>query len=437
MAVRGRDNEERRTRPRNDDNDRGRSRERGNSRERDDDRGRDARPKMRSSSKSRFQYKERTYESMQRRSERSGGGFESPFLPQFDMWRPKVGDNYIRILPQTWDDPDNYFGYKVWVHAWVGADNATYCCPRKMNDEPCPICEAAKEAQAHGDDEKEIKGLKVAENYAYWIIDRDADDPKPKPKLYLVGWMRDRDLAALLVDKRTKKSLAIDDPYNGFDVTIKRTGAGLQTRYQPVIDHDSTALDKKDSVIDEVLDYIQDNPIPSTLKFYDADHLEKVISGTNAERDDDLDDDDHDGGRQSESENEGREARSSNKRTRRASREEDVVEEGEEDAPYDDNGEEIEEGTEEEVGDEGELADEGGDEGGEEIEEEVVEDEPPRRERTRGREREREAPPKKRTEPVPRHASRVRKREAAPKPRSERERSSGRSVSSGRRQFRD
>ena len=244
--------------------------------------------KKKSKGGSGFKYHERSGEDLQKRAEQKGGQFDSVFKSGVDRWRAKDGENIIRILPPTWEEHDHY-GYDIWVHSYVGADKSTYLCPQKMLNKPCPICKAARDAKAAGE-EDEAKQLAATRRVVAWIIDRD--DEKPTPSLYDMSWSMDRDIAALCHNKRTGKVLLIDHPDQGYDIMFTRTGKGLGTRYIGL------AVDREDSPImsdaddqEKVLEYIQENPIPDLLNFYDEAYLKRMIEGGDDERDEDLDDD--------------------------------------------------------------------------------------------------------------------------------------------------
>jgi hypothetical protein len=241
--------------------------------------------------KSGFVYRPRKLEDVKRRAERPAGRFDSYFKAGFDSWRPKVGENVIRILPPTWEDSHEHYGYTIWVHSWVGPDKSTYLCPAKMKKKPCPICEAAEEARKAGEDD-EYKHLNMKEQTVFWIIDRDDDDQQPQ--LYAVSGQMDRDILSQTISSRSGKAIMIDHPDEGYDVFIKRTGQGLKTRYVCSIDRDPSPIEDKESEQEEILTYVKDNSIPSVLKFYNEEYLEKVIAGTMEQKDEDTEDEEED-----------------------------------------------------------------------------------------------------------------------------------------------
>lgn len=240
--------------------------------------------------KSSFQYKPRTAQQVKERANRKSSLFDSIFKQGIDTYRPKQGDNLFRYLPPTWDDADHY-GFTAFVHQGIGANNSTYLCLNKMLGKKCPICEAQKEAKDAGEAE-EASALAYRERLISWVLDRDGDDPE-KPLVYDQSWTQDRDIASLCVNERTGEILMIDHPDTGYDVTIKRQGTGLRTKYYGyAIARDESPIADKQKVQDEILDYIKENPIPEVLNYYDYDYLQGVLSGSVAEKDKDVDEDD-------------------------------------------------------------------------------------------------------------------------------------------------
>lgn len=308
-----------------DDQRRGRDDRGGGRGGRDDrDRGRDDR---RGGSAVRgFRYQERSYEDMRQRSERTGRLFDSQVKKNIDLWRPKAGDNYVRILPPTWEGA-RHFGLTIWTHTYFGVNRSNYLCPAKMLDKRCPICEAAARAVKRGNEE-EAAELKPKEQSAVWMLDRSADDPRPR--VWVMSWTQDRDLAALMTDNRTKKVLPLDHLQNGYDITIKRTGKDLGTRYTMQIDRDSTPVADDADTADEIASFIEQNPLPDVLQYYDADYLERALEGGGEERDEDLDDDD--GGRRDRRPDRDRD-RDRGGRSARTLRDEEY----DDDIPFDDN----------------------------------------------------------------------------------------------------
>lgn len=274
---------------------------------------------LKTKAKSGFVYKPRTATQIKERATRKSSRFDSIYKPGVDTYRSKQGDNLFRYLPPTWDDSDHY-GYTIFTHFGIGPDNSTYLCLRKMLNKPCPICEAQKEAKDAGENDEASK-LNYSERIVSYIIDRDADDPE-KPLVFEQSWTQDRDVVSLCMNERTGEILMIDHPDNGFDVSFKKTGAGLRTKYYGYqIARDASPIHDSEKAQDEILEFVKENPIPELLNFYDYDYLKGVLSGAVPEKDQAVD------------ESEDEEVQTPPKRNAKPARNEEVDEEDVEEKP--------------------------------------------------------------------------------------------------------
>jgi gp32 DNA binding protein like len=232
-----------------------------------------------------YTYQPRSEKQNKARAEQTGQRFDSIFKQGFDTYRPKAGDNAIRILPPTWDGFEHY-GFDVWVHGYVGVDKGSYLCLKKMTGKPCPICDAAEEAKEAGETEDAQK-MGATRRVAIWLIDRN--DDSLTPQLYAMPWGTDKEIMNQASDPRSGKTLMIDHPDDGYDILFKKTGEGIKTRYGAFkIDRDPTPIADKQKDQDEVMDFIQENPIPDVLNYFPPAYLAKIMEGT-AEEKDELD----------------------------------------------------------------------------------------------------------------------------------------------------
>jgi hypothetical protein len=235
-----------------------------------------------------FKYQERDLSQVKKRAERQLGRFDSPFKSDVTMFKARVGDNAVRILPPTWDNHD-HFGLTVFMHEYVGSEESTYLCLKKMGvSKRCPCCDAADEMKRDGDAD-EAKATQWREKVLYWILDRESDDPD-SPIVWSVSTRMDQDITTRTMDKRTDKVIHIDHPDDGYDLLFTRVGQGLKTRYQGVqFDRQSSPIHEKQKVQDEILLFIEENPLPSILHYYDEEYLEGVMNGTIERKDEALD----------------------------------------------------------------------------------------------------------------------------------------------------
>lgn len=223
---------------------------------------------------------------VKRQGERRGGKFDSIFKGNVDTFTPKEGDNTLRILPAGWEGADDY-AYQVWIHWGVGADESAYLCLRKMKGETCPICQEVAKMKADGEAD-DAKRLDCKERFICWVLDRSERDESPA--LYSMPAQVYKDLNALCYSSKTGKAIFVDNPDDGYDVIIRRTGTKLNTKYLPQVEREATAVTDDADKYKELEDWVQDNQVPECLQFFDADYLERALSGQidrNVENDDD------------------------------------------------------------------------------------------------------------------------------------------------------
>jgi hypothetical protein len=326
--------------------------------------------------KKKFKFKRQkpTLEGLHRR-QKSSGLFDSYTKSDYTVFRPKEGESVVRILPPTWEESEGFWDLQIFVHFGVGADNSTYLCPDKMKGEPCPICEARQASR--DDDEK--KELRPSERRLCWLIDRNNE--KAGPMLYSMPANKlAREIHMRSEDKKHGHVLDIVDPEEGYDVSFMREGTTDRTDYKGVeIDRDPSPLHEEEKVANKWLKYVEENPLPDTLQFYDYEHLEKVLSGqVESKRKGDA-----------EEEEEGEEEEDTRTTTKRRA----VTKPKLKGKPKDE--EEEEEGEEEEESEEEETEEEEGEEEEEEAEEEESEEDEGEEEESEEEEEEDDETPKK------------------------------------------
>lgn len=144
------------------------------------------------------------------------------------LWKPKKGQNRIRILP-SWRGPEEEFYKEAPTHWNVGPEsNRSVICP-KVVGQKCPICELADKYAKSDNSKKQAiaEKLQPRTRVIFNILDLDAKDGQ------VHQWScSEAQLQELL-------SYYIDPDYgdftnwkSGFDVIIIRKGEGLNTRYK-------------------------------------------------------------------------------------------------------------------------------------------------------------------------------------------------------------
>lgn len=315
-----------------------------------------------------------TAETVTSRANRKSAGFETIFKNNVDRFSYEKGDNPLRICPPTFDDnPNNHYFMQVFVHPRQGSDNSDYLClsKNKWIGKPCPFCDAEKDARGD-EDADEAKRLKPVEQWVGWVLPREGDNAN-KPHAFKASFTQDRDLASLCQGRKGNMVFPAD-PDNGFDICIRRNGSGLNTKYLISIDRESTPLLENGKKQDQLLDWLEENPISGALEVKKYEYLEQIIKGVVEEKDEDLDEDEEGSGSKrrgdrsrDEEDNEEEEARSDKRRRGGPKKDEDENEE--------DIEEEEEEEEDGEVEEEKERHPRRGSKGRKEEEEEETEDE--------------------------------------------------------------
>jgi len=107
-----------------------------------------------------------------------------------EFFKPKVGGNRISIVPyfiRTKNHPlvakgdakigEDDFVLDLWIHRYVGPNNADIICPRKNYRKPCPICEQEKIYRDQGNKE-EADSCRASHRAYYNVVDESEDSDK-------------------------------------------------------------------------------------------------------------------------------------------------------------------------------------------------------------------------------------------------------------------
>jgi len=144
-------------------------------------------------------------------------------------WRPQVGKNMIRILP-NWRNPSDVFYKKVYVHWNVGENQRKVVCRKTLDErESCPVCEFVEELlrSSSADDVRYGEAMQQAERYAMNIL--DGSDLERGPQVFECGRGLFQDILWMFTDGDYGD---LDDYREGRYILIERTGTGMtDTRY--------------------------------------------------------------------------------------------------------------------------------------------------------------------------------------------------------------
>lgn len=228
----------------------------------------------------RFQYQTRDPNATKRRATQQGGDYDSLLKEGVKLFKPKEGKNTVRIMPPTWDNAD-HFGYDGYINYGIGSDNRSYFSLESMKKERDPLHEARKQAEREGN-RKLADALKPTKRVIYYVIDRTAEEEGPQ--VWIAPWTFDKKLANMSIDEDTGQCIdpPIDHPEEGCDVRFYYEKSGKQFPDYPADKmriQKPAPLHEDGGKSDEWYEFIQDNPIPSLLNFYDYEHIAAAFDG--------------------------------------------------------------------------------------------------------------------------------------------------------------
>lgn len=195
--------------------------------------------------------------------------YPSIFKSQYSSYRVKNGENYIRILPPTWENP-RHFGLELALHLNVGPEDASVLCLRQMLKQRCPICEEIEKLERLGNS-KAASRMRIIRRVLVWMLDRDKNSDE------VLAWAMpvkvNQGIVSIAIDRRSGTVLEIDHPDEGYDISFQREGSKEKTQYFGF----KLAL-RPSSVPDSALDFIQDHPLPEILNWRSYDEILALYS---------------------------------------------------------------------------------------------------------------------------------------------------------------
>lgn len=151
------------------------------------------------------------------------------------VWRPAVGDNFLAIVPDQ-EARDGSFAMEINVHWNVGPNKGTYLCVRRMRKVSCPICELIAGLRDEGEDEK-AKALEAyPPRFFMFVVDmKDKDTMALGPQAFVCPISIYEEMLELHRDKRTGQIKAVSKPQANFNFVFTREGTGqFSTNYGSV-----------------------------------------------------------------------------------------------------------------------------------------------------------------------------------------------------------
>lgn len=159
------------------------------------------------------------------------------------FWKPKVGENVIRILPSNREDGN--FAYHSQLHHEFKVEGQARAFPcLSVFNKPCPVCKTISYFDTDNDpDIKELIG-KMTPRHAYLmnILDR-SNKESSAVLIFSAAKTVMREIMQYMNDEEYGD---ITDPDEGRDVKLKRTGEGIATRYSTRVSPKVTSIDVED-----------------------------------------------------------------------------------------------------------------------------------------------------------------------------------------------
>ena len=160
-------------------------------------------------------------------------------------WKPKQGDNIIRILPSWTGNPDADFIQPIFVH-WFdrvddgGGKRGKFGCPKKMAGRDCALCDIVSRLFDSGapEDAQLARELNAPRKFLVNIV--DAHDADAGAQVWEFGPR----LYELLLFNLTDEECGVNyvDPKEGYNIKVERSGEKLQTKYSLGISRRPSAI---------------------------------------------------------------------------------------------------------------------------------------------------------------------------------------------------
>jgi len=170
------------------------------------------------------------------------------------FWSPQQGGNDIRILPETGDMP--FFFQEVGRH-YLPGEKMVYCPSfTSEGDLDCPVCDLVSELYSLGDPtSKKLAGdIRVRKMYWMNVMVREGKNSNG-PFIYTPGVTVFSSIVSLVNDPDYGDIFDLEE---GTDITVERSGTGLNTEYQVVPRRKTSPLAATEAEIKQIVDKAKD-----------------------------------------------------------------------------------------------------------------------------------------------------------------------------------
>lgn len=148
------------------------------------------------------------------------------------QFKAKEGTNFLRIIPP--ENPEEYFGRRIFVHYNMGPNNDAYMCPKMMLGKTCVICDRREKLLAAEADKDVLKALSCfPPRYFFIAVDVSSKETEEEgPQLYDAPQTVNEEIIGLSKNRKTGELIDISDPDTGKVLIFDRKGTkALNTKY--------------------------------------------------------------------------------------------------------------------------------------------------------------------------------------------------------------
>jgi hypothetical protein len=193
-------------------------------------------------------------------------------LSPVSFWKPKVGKNLIRILPNKryLTETESVFFKKLRVHWNVGPSGRRVICRKTLGQkEECPVCSFVERLLATGksEDATEAQSMQCSERYVMSIV--DVNDQAKGIQIFECAKTTFNDILALFLDDEYGE---LDSLSTGRNIKIDRVGTTRNdTKYTIFPSISASAV--KSAIMEKVYD------IEALYSVPDIDAVDAILRG--------------------------------------------------------------------------------------------------------------------------------------------------------------
>lgn len=180
-----------------------------------------------------MEFKKVSKDKIREKFDRSGITRPHYIRPDIQLYKPKEGDNFIRILPPVGEMDD--FGLDIWVHSFLGPERGSYLCLERTNlitrkKQKCVLCEFYRKLQGKLEKSSSSNDLMKLvfpkRRTLFWVLDV-SDKPQSIDPLVFDAPYRQvaEEIIMRCIDRKTGEIIDISDVKEGREIYFKMTKA--------------------------------------------------------------------------------------------------------------------------------------------------------------------------------------------------------------------